>query len=114
VFGAGCIICAGSIFTTDIVVGSFVTFNLMCAITHDDVIGDFATLAPACNLSGNVHVGEGTDLGTKVSAIPGVRIGRWSIVGAGAVVTRDLPDNVTAVGVPAKVIKEHRVGIHCP
>lgn len=37
--------------------------------------------------------------------IQGVSIGAWTIVGAGAVVTSDLPENVTAVGVPARIIK---------
>ena len=106
VVGEGCIFCSRNVLTVDLVVGSFVTVNIGCTITHDDVVGDFVTMAPYCNISGNVQIGEGTDLGTNVLAIPGVRVGSWSILGAGAVVTKDLPDHVTAVGVPAKVISQ--------
>jgi len=57
-------------------------------------------------------VGEGTFIGLGSSVIPGIRIGRWSVIGAGAAVTEDLPDNCTAVGVPARVIKTHEEGWH--
>jgi acetyltransferase-like isoleucine patch superfamily enzyme len=39
-------------------------------------------------------------------------VGRWSILGAGAVVTRPVPENCTAVGVPARVIKQRPEGWH--
>ena len=61
-------------------------------------------------MSGHVILGEGVKIGTSAVILPGVRVGAWSIVGAGAVVTRDIPDNVTAVGVPAKVIRRHEKG----
>ena len=64
----------------------------------------FATLAPAVTLAGSVHVGRGADLGTRATCIPGVSVGAWSVIGAGAVVTRDIPDGVTAVGVPARAL----------
>jgi UDP-perosamine 4-acetyltransferase len=63
-------------------------------------------------LGGNVVVGEGAFLGVGTMVIPGIRIGRWSVVGAGAVVTKDLPDDCTAVGVPARVIKTREDGWH--
>lgn len=44
-------------------------------------------------------------LGTGVTVLPGITIGENSIVGAGAVVTKDVPDNVIVAGIPAKVIK---------
>ena len=68
-------------------------------------IGDYAHLAPGCTLGGDVTLGEVAFLGIGARVIPGIRIGRWSVIGAGSVVTKDIPDNCTAVGVPAKVIK---------
>ena len=50
---------------------------------------------------------SGVHIGTGASVVPGVTIGRRSIVGAGAVVVDDLPPGVTAVGVPARPIKIH-------
>ena len=58
-----------------------------------------------CHIGGNAILGEGVSIGTAATILNEVKIGKWSIVGAGAVVTRDLPEYVTAVGVPAKVIK---------
>jgi acetyltransferase-like isoleucine patch superfamily enzyme len=54
-----------------------------------------------------VRVGAGSWLGHGVVVLPGVTIGRHVVVGAGSVVTRDLPDNCVAVGVPARVVKRH-------
>ena len=110
--GDGSIICAGTLLTTDIHLGRHVILNLNVTIGHDAELADFVTLAPAVNVSGHVRIGEGCDVGTGSATVQGVAIGEWSIVGAGAVVARDLPANVTAVGVPAKVIKERPAGWH--
>lgn len=52
-----------------------------------------------------VEIGDGAWLGNGVSVLPGVRIGRGAVVGAGAVVTTDVPDRAVAVGVPARVVR---------
>jgi acetyltransferase-like isoleucine patch superfamily enzyme len=52
-----------------------------------------------------VSVGPGADIGIGAMVLPGCRIGRGVIVGAGAVVTKDIPDLAVAVGVPARVIR---------
>ena len=96
---------AGTIATVDIDIGAFVTCNRRVDISHDCTLDDFATIAPAVTLTGAVRVGTGADIGAAATCIPTVQIGAWSIVGAGAVVTRDVPAHSTAVGVPARVIK---------
>ena len=53
-----------------------------------------------------VQVGEGTWIGAGTTITPGVKIGNWSVVGAGSVVTKNIPDNVLAVGNRCKVIKK--------
>lgn len=52
-----------------------------------------------------VHIEYGVDVGMAVTILPGVRIGQNSIVGAGAVVTKNIPSFSIAAGVPAKVIR---------
>lgn len=105
--GKGCIICAGNILTTNIVIGDFVILNLACTVGHDAVIHSFAAFMPSCNISGEVRIGEGVYCGTGVKIINQISIGSHTIVGAGAVVTSNQPDNCTVVGVPAKVIKRN-------
>lgn len=55
-----------------------------------------------------VTIGFGADIGMNASILPGVRIGAHAIVGAGAVVTHDVPDYAVVAGVPAKVIGDRR------
>jgi len=54
-----------------------------------------------------VSIGSGSWLGTAVVVLPGARIGRNSVIGAGSVVTGEIPDHSVAVGAPAKVIKRY-------
>jgi acetyltransferase-like isoleucine patch superfamily enzyme len=54
---------------------------------------------------GGIVVGDDVWLGFGVVVLDGVRIGKGAVVGAGSVVTRDIPDNAIAVGVPARVVK---------
>lgn len=105
VVGEGSIICAGTIFTVDITVGKCVIINLDCTIGHDAVIEDFVTIYPSVNVSGCTIVENSVELGTGVQIIQGKKIGYETIVGAGAVVTKDLPCRCTAVGAPAQPIK---------
>jgi sugar O-acyltransferase (sialic acid O-acetyltransferase NeuD family) len=110
--GRGSVVLAGAAISTEVSVGAFVCLNKNCIAGHEAVIGDFATVSPGASLSGRVHVGDGCDIGANSVVVQGVRVGEWSVVGAGAVVPRDLPPNVTAVGVPVKVIKERPEGWH--
>jgi sugar O-acyltransferase (sialic acid O-acetyltransferase NeuD family) len=103
-FGAGCIITQGCILTTNVRLGRHVLLNLGCTIGHDAVLEDFCSLMPHANVGGQAHLAEAVYLGTNTTVINKVRIGARSILGAGAVAVRDLPADVTAVGVPAKPI----------
>lgn len=109
-WGTGIIVTAGAILTNTITVGNHVHINLGTTIGHDVEIGAFCTLAPGAHISGQVRLETGCYIGTGAVILQDLEIGHWSIIGAGAVVTQSLPPNVTAVGVPAKVIKERPEG----
>ena len=57
------------------------------------------------DLFGNIVVGNNVHIGTGATIMPGVKIGNNCIVGCGAIVTKNIPDNSVAVGVPARVIE---------
>jgi sugar O-acyltransferase (sialic acid O-acetyltransferase NeuD family) len=103
VIGSGSIICAACILTVNIVIGSHVIINLDCTVGHDCIIEDYVTISPGCHLSGQTVVRKGANLGTGVVTIEKQSIGAHSIVGAGGVVVNEIPPNVIAVGIPAKV-----------
>jgi sugar O-acyltransferase (sialic acid O-acetyltransferase NeuD family) len=110
--GEGSIICANVTTTTDYQIGRFVLINIMATVAHDDILHDFVTIAPSVVISGNVTIGEGVDVGTNATINQGLGIGEWTIIGSGTVITKDIPANVTAVGIPAKPIKERPEGWH--
>ena len=65
----------------------------------------FCSLMAHVDVGGGAHFETGCYLGTKATVIQGIRVGAYSTLGAGAVAVRDIPAGCTAVGVPAKVIK---------
>ncbi len=68
-------------------------------------MAEYVHLAPGVDLAHGVNIGTGTFFGIGAVAMSGVRVGAWSIVGAGAAVVCDLPDRIVAVGCPARIIK---------
>ena len=73
--------------------------------THDGGTLLFRDRIPDLEITKPIVVGDSVYIGNNALLLPGVTIGNNVIIGAGAVVTRDIPDNSVAVGVPAKVIK---------
>jgi acetyltransferase EpsM len=106
--GPGSCLAPGSILTANVRIGSHCIVNVGASISHDTELGDYVNVNPGAVVAGNVRIGAGCYIGAGATIIDRVSIGEWSIVGAGAVVVEDLPPFVTAVGVPAKVIKRHR------
>jgi len=78
--------------------------NTGCSIDHDVQLADGVHICPGARLAGEVQVGARTLIGIGASVIQQVRIGADVFVGAGAAVVCDLPNGVTAVGVPARVL----------
>lgn len=105
--GEGSIICAGNIITVNATIGKHVILNLGCTVGHDSSIGDYSSFMPGINISGEVLIHTGVFGGTGSKIINQVEIGKYSIIGAGAVVSKSIPPYCTAVGIPAKPIKFH-------
>ena len=105
--GEGSIICAGTILTVDITIGKHVIINLECTVGHDVEMDDYVSLYPSVNVSGNVQIGQCSELGTGMQIIQGIKVKENTIVGAGAVVVKDITESGTYIGSPAKMIKSN-------
>jgi len=102
VLAEGAQIMAGVVLQTGCQIGENAIINTRVAVDHDCVIGNHVHVSPGATLCGNVVVGEGSHVGAGATVIQGICIGRNCTVAAGAVVIRDVPDNATVAGVPAK------------
>ena len=100
--GAGAVIFAGVVVNTGSTIGENVVLNTGCTVDHHNIIADHAHIAPGAHLGGDVRIGEGAFIGIGVTVMPQRCVGAWSVVGAGALVHRDVPGGVTAIGVPAR------------
>lgn len=103
--GAGAIICAGTVLTTDVHLGEFVHLNLNCTIGHDAVLGDFSTLSPGVHISGGVQLGANCFIGTGAVILENARAPSNTVIGAGATVVKSLVESGTYVGTPARLLK---------
>ncbi len=100
--GLGTIICANSVLTTNIRLGNSVHINIASIICHDVSIGNHVTLSPGVNINGNVKISDEVTVFSSSIVLPGVSIGKRSVIGAGSVVTKDVPGDITVVGIPAR------------
>jgi sugar O-acyltransferase (sialic acid O-acetyltransferase NeuD family) len=102
--GSATVVFAQAVIHAQALIGSGAILNTACSVDHDAQLGDGVHICPGANLAGEVYVGHRSWIGIGSSVIQQVRIGADVTVGAGAAVVRDLPDGVTAVGVPARVL----------
>lgn len=95
---------------TDIYVGDKVMFapNVTVATAGHPINPELRYQAMQYNIP--VHIGNNVWIGANAVVLPGVTIGDNSVIGAGSVVTKDIPANVVAVGNPCRVIRE--IGEH--
>lgn len=105
--GPGSFVAAGAVIATNARLGRFCLINTGSSVDHDCVLDDGVQMSPGTRLAGQVHCGEDVFFGTNATVIPRLRIGARSIVGAGAVVIRDVPPAVVVAGNPARIIKNN-------
>ena len=106
--GEGTIIMPGSIINIDSSIGKNCIINTGTTIEHDCKIGNHCHIAPGVNISGTVNIGKLSFIGTNATIIQSIKIGKNVTIGAGSVIIKDIPDNVIAVGNPAKIIKSKK------
>ena len=102
----GSTILANAVIHTLARIGTGCIINTGAIVEHDCVIKDFVNMSPNCAMAGHCSVESRAFLGIGSTLSPAVTIGEDAVIGAGAVVLTDIPAHATAVGVPAKIIKQ--------
>jgi sugar O-acyltransferase (sialic acid O-acetyltransferase NeuD family) len=103
--GRGVVICAGTIGTVGLILKPFSMMNLACTIGHEACIGEACVLNPTVNISGGVTLEPEVLVGTGAQILQYVRVGSRAVVGAGAVVSKNVPPHEVVVGIPAKPLQ---------
>ncbi|WMS94903.1 acetyltransferase [Pseudoalteromonas sp. HL-AS2] len=102
---AGTVVFAGAAINAFAKVGVGCIINTAAVVEHDSIIGDFTHICPNAALAGGVSVGAKCWVGIGSQVMQLIAIGDNCLIGAGSTVVKNIPDNVTAYGSPAVVIK---------
>lgn len=121
--GSGCNICAHTFIENDVVVGDSVTIKSGVYLWDGIVLENNVFVGPCAAFSNDkmprskqypstfpkTIVKENASIGANATLLPGITIGRYAMVGAGAVVTKDVPDFAVVVGNPARIVRYVKV-----
>jgi UDP-2-acetamido-3-amino-2,3-dideoxy-glucuronate N-acetyltransferase len=118
IIGGDCNICAHTFIENDVIVGDRVTIKSGVYLWDGMRVGNDVHLGPNATFSNDLYprskrdfeypltvIEDGASIGANATVLPGVKIGRGALVGAGAVVTKDVPAYSVATGNPAVVTR---------
>ena len=119
VIGSGCNICAHTLIENDVLIGNDVTIKSGVYIWDGIIIEDNVFIGPCVAFTNDKNprskkypeqflktiIRKGASLGANATILPGIELGEGCMVGAGAVVTKNVPANALVVGNPARIIK---------
>jgi len=103
--GKGCLVLGGAHISSSIRIGDHCQVQYNATVGHDTVLADRVTVYPGANVSGSVFLDEDVTVGSNAVVLQGLKVGKGTFVGAGAVVTRDLAPGLVVVGAPARPLR---------
>tara|TARA_Y100000588_G_C14281064_1_gene937188 strand:- start:13503 stop:13967 length:465 start_codon:yes stop_codon:yes gene_type:complete len=117
--GKDCNICAHTFIENDVVLGNRVTVKSGVYLWDGIRVEDDVFIGPCVTFTNDkyprskqypdqflqISIGSGASIGANATILPGVKIGEKSMIGAGSVVTKDVPRNAVVVGNPAKIVR---------
>lgn len=120
IIGKDCNICAHTLIEGNVVIGDKVTIKSGVYIWDNTIIEDNVFIGPCVTFTNDkyprskqndkefdsIRVKQGASIGANATILPGITIGENSMIGAGSVVTKDVPNNVVAYGNPAKIVSK--------
>lgn len=119
VIGKGCNICSHCLIENDVVIGNRVTIKSGVQLWDGIVIEDNVFIGPNATFTNDkkprskvypevfpkIYIKRGASIGGNATILPGITIGKNAMIGAGTVVTKDVPDNALVVGNPGRIVK---------
>jgi len=104
--GRGCNISPGTTIAPYAELGNFVTLNRHVSVGHHTTIDNFASVNPGCTIGGLCSIGRGAQIGLGANMVERIEVGENAVVGAGSLVTKNVPANTLVYGVPAQVVRQ--------
>ncbi len=103
-FGEGTCVMAGVIINSDVTIGKQCIINTKSSIDHEVIIHDFSSVSPGVTIGGLSNIDKCTAISIGATVFEGVKIGKYTVIGACSMVNRDIGDNKLAYGIPVKEI----------
>ena len=101
--GTGCVIGPYCVLYSNVIINDFILINTCSVIGHDSSINSYSSINTQTTIAGSVIIEEGCLIAAGVKIIPQIKIATGCIIGAGSVVTKNMPPNIKAFGIPATV-----------